>query len=541
MSQWHQKPEFRPILLALRIDRPKALLVALSFATVMLGCRGSWNQSSTLRSEPSFDRLIELESGSNSDQGMSSAESTRFSDRDSVHPEVAQRRPGGRTAASRHLNIQEQSAAPVGQNADETEVKKPITGTPIARRKISDVERDDSLEESDEHTQLLQQTQTAVKNRYRTESLSNQESPPPSQMVDAEDQPSQATQRKTHASFARDEPHATPTESSPVVAIRMNDRPNNLPHESGTASVQEEPFVVAASHQKNGSDNSPTVQPAVHNRYQPDTSRVPEASRTPEGKEDSPTTSLKVQNSDDSISELQWQEHLELAMKQLPDGVSATDASSTTTNEQRRQAVIKRLLALALGDREKMTSSVEGLPPHEQEYLKYQLNAILDAIDLSGNPVSSRRWSLVMLNQRKAHEQLATLSNLEVSSLAFCTSVESFGVSERFPKYQFTPDQEVLLYCEVDNFVSERSKDGKGFETQLQGSYEIVDSGGKRVADQSLPMDTHICRNLRRDYFIAYRVYMPQNISPGSYSLRLTIEDIKGRKFGQSEVAFQIQ
>jgi hypothetical protein len=97
------------------------------------------------------------------------------------------------------------------------------------------------------------------------------------------------------------------------------------------------------------------------------------------------------------------------------------------------------------------------------------------------------------------------------------------------------------LYCELDNFVSEKSKDGKGFETQLQGSYEVVDASGKRVADQSLPLDSHVCRNKRRDYFIAYRIYIPQKIEPGKYSLKLTVEDVKGRKFGQSQVPFQVQ
>ncbi|HAC92645.1 MAG TPA: hypothetical protein DCF63_18740 [Planctomycetaceae bacterium] len=146
-----------------------------------------------------------------------------------------------------------------------------------------------------------------------------------------------------------------------------------------------------------------------------------------------------------------------------------------------------------------------------------------------------------MLSQRKASEELAALSHLEINNLSFCTDVESFGVIAKFPDYKFTADKEVLLYCELDNFVSEKSKDGKGFETQLQGSYEVVDASGKRVADQSLPLDSHVCRNKRRDYFIAYRIYIPQKIEPGKYSLKLTVEDVKGRKFGQSQIPFQVQ
>ncbi len=96
----------------------------------------------------------------------------------------------------------------------------------------------------------------------------------------------------------------------------------------------------------------------------------------------------------------------------------------------------------------------------------------------------------------------------------------------------------MLLYCELDNFQAEQVKDG--FETQLQGSYEIVDAGGRRVAELLLPVDSDVCRHQRRDYFIAYRIYMPQQIATGRYQLRLTIEDMKGRKFGQTNLDFQI-
>ena len=96
----------------------------------------------------------------------------------------------------------------------------------------------------------------------------------------------------------------------------------------------------------------------------------------------------------------------------------------------------------------------------------------------------------------------------------------------------------MLLYCELDNFISEKLKNE--YETKLQGSYEIVDKSGKRVTDQLLPPDEHICSNHRRDYFIAYRIFMPKEIPAGSYTLKLTIEDMKGRKFGQSSIDFQI-
>lgn len=490
-----------------------AIFIAVVYSVSQMGCRGTWGPSSKLRSEPSFDQLLELESSSVRRSPESNPTGPiKFSDQTSVHPQVAQRRPGSRSANSRHSDLsQVDHRASNSPSSEDEEIS--MNDTRVVRRRISD--DDDSTgslvyhasdekewDDSDEHAGMLQKTQVALKNRYR----------PESQPVLSSNEPRASDKQMSLAVVANEE--------------GIQRRSPEMSPQEGSA-----PEVVAASHREPHAGDAAAVQSAVHNRY-----------REVQGAEEIElATHISSNAATGSTGELGWQKHLELAMQQLSKSTSTTDASSPLSREQIRQSIISRLLAMSLGDREQMSASIDGLQPEEQEYLKYQLTALMDAIDPDANPVSSRRWSLVMLNQRKAHELLASMSNLEVGNVCFCTQVESFGVVERFPKYQFTPDQEVLLYCEIDNFVSERSKDGKGFETQLQGTYEIVDSTGRRIADQTLPMDTHVCRNRRRDYFIAYRVYMPQNISPGSYALRLTIEDMKGRKFGQSEVAFQIQ
>ena len=197
-----------------------------------------------------------------------------------------------------------------------------------------------------------------------------------------------------------------------------------------------------------------------------------------------------------------------------------------------------RMMNLVIDDLDGAMTPIEFLEPNARDYYINQMQALHSFIDPSGNPVMSRRWTIALQSQRKAQNHLAAISNLEVQNVAFCTEVDSFGIISRFPKYHFKPDQELLLYCELDNFISEKLKNE--YETKLQGSYEIVDKSGKRVTDQLLPPDEHICSNHRRDYFIAYRIFMPKEIPTGSYTLKLTIEDMKGRKFGQSSIDFQI-
>jgi hypothetical protein len=104
----------------------------------------------------------------------------------------------------------------------------------------------------------------------------------------------------------------------------------------------------------------------------------------------------------------------------------------------------------------------------------------------------------------------------------------------------------VILYAEVENFTAEH-KGGAGYETELQGSYVILDSSGQEVASRQLQLDKEVCRNHRRDYFLAYRIYMPEAISPGRYRLELTVEDLKargkyqGRKLGEGVIEFAIR
>lgn len=233
--------------------------------------------------------------------------------------------------------------------------------------------------------------------------------------------------------------------------------------------------------------------------------------------------------------EMSWHDHVREALRLLE---SETESASASPAEQLNSQAIARMLHLSLGDLEPALKPIEGLQPAEQDFFRHEFQALHDAIDPRGNPVLARRWTLVMDSQRQATAHLGAVSNLEIKNAAFCSNVDGFGAVTRFPTANFRPKQEVLLYCELENFVSLPVKDG--FQTVLQGSYEIVDASGHRVFEALLSEDSDICRHQRRDYFIAYRIYMPDNLAAGRYQLRLTIEDMKGRKFGQSSLDFAI-
>jgi hypothetical protein len=205
-----------------------------------------------------------------------------------------------------------------------------------------------------------------------------------------------------------------------------------------------------------------------------------------------------------------------------------------------------RLAYVAAGRLEEAVATVESLDAAQREAYKN----LMFGLGVWLSPDEARRASLrtakVLHSLRDATTDLAASSKLELRNLVFCERVDYFGWYTEFPRKEFRPKQEVILYVEVQNFAADQ-KGPAGYETELQGSYEILDASGQIVASRQLPLDKEICRNYRKDYFLAYRIYMPDSISPGHYRLELTVEDLKakgkyqGRKLGEGMIEFAIR
>jgi hypothetical protein len=191
-------------------------------------------------------------------------------------------------------------------------------------------------------------------------------------------------------------------------------------------------------------------------------------------------------------------------------------------------------------------SEVESLPEAEQEAFRQ----LMFGLSTWMSPEEERRANLrnarVLRSLREAAAQLSAAAKLDVHNLRFCESVEGYGWYKEFPTAQFRSKQQVILYAEVDNFATEQTGPDS-YETELQASYQIFDSGGTLVDERQLPLDKEVCRNQRRDYFLAYRIYLPEGLAAGRYRLELTVEDLKakqhyqGRKLGDGMTEFSIR
>lgn len=209
------------------------------------------------------------------------------------------------------------------------------------------------------------------------------------------------------------------------------------------------------------------------------------------------------------------------------------------TEAYRRRAIAKRQDAERLPPIAEVSVAADESPQEPPSIPEIVVETTPSQVVQASYPApvtGSRRQRLAA-----AKEELEKLSEplpLAVRNLAFCTEIQSYGCTKRFEKYEFQPNEATLLYAEVENFVSEPTPEG--YHTSLKSSYRIFDTHGQCVADHGFVATEEYCQNPRRDFFIGYRLRLPEDIGPGKYRLYLSIEDLNCQKTGQAEIEFEI-
>ncbi|HEY2826105.1 MAG TPA: hypothetical protein VGJ04_00775 [Pirellulales bacterium] len=231
-----------------------------------------------------------------------------------------------------------------------------------------------------------------------------------------------------------------------------------------------------------------------------------------------------------------WHSQLNAAIKSLEPIATSSDNTRSFSNPSDQTTL--RMLYLAAGRCEDALRPPVGPATADQEFWNEELFGLATVLDEHRLPDPQQRVAQAAEHLRNAANKLGPSPPLVVHNPAFCTEVLSYGMFKPFPKYEFKPGQEVVLYAEVENFASQSTD--KGFYTSLKSRYQIVDSRAVRVAEQQYAVTEEWCKNPRRDYFVRYFMYMPGRIPSGNYTLQLTIEDTLGKQVAQSSIPFAI-
>jgi hypothetical protein len=231
----------------------------------------------------------------------------------------------------------------------------------------------------------------------------------------------------------------------------------------------------------------------------------------------------------------QWRQRLNEAIEALE---AETPPSSNNPAEVAQHARLRMLYAVA-GRREDAARPIPDASPATQQFVSKELQGLGSWLDVAEAADPAARTVEAKAALSEALAKLAETAPLLVRNATFCSEVLSFGCVKRFDKCEFFQDQNVLLYAELENFTSEPID--KGFRTSLRSGYQIVDHLGQQVVwHEFAPTQDH-CKSPRRDFFIAYRIRLPKQITPGKYSMRLLVQDTARQKSGQASLEFTVK
>lgn len=228
--------------------------------------------------------------------------------------------------------------------------------------------------------------------------------------------------------------------------------------------------------------------------------------------------------------------------------VEASRAQPGTTDAEKheylRKQVHLRMLYLISGQHERALQAIPGIEAADQEFWQQTFWGLANYFDEKTIPVAADRATQTITQMTNAVLRLQEKASLDLRNVTLCHKISSFGNYEKYPRDEFTPGQEVLLYAEVGNIHSEPTADGK-YRTILKSTLEIYRPGkqGELVERIELPAPAteDICRAHRRDYFHSYQFTIPSKVALGPHVLKLTVEDQISRRVATSTVNFTVK
>jgi hypothetical protein len=342
--------------------------------------------------------------------------------------------------------------------------------------------------------------------------------------------------------------------------LRMNRAPEPIPVQmpeivatsaaAGSAAQSDEakrpadeelPPIVSAAEMR----ERPKTTPLQEEAATPSNADLPAPAAAPAAMEPAPAASNEANpTSDERLAAIGRQRDALIAI--LENEIRQRRAASASDADLPRLEQELRLLYAAGQRPDDAARAVESLSEAERESYKHLMFGLSTWLAEDESRRAPLRNARVLRSLREATSEMSGASKLDLRNLAFCERVESFGRFTEFSRNEFQPNQQVILHVEVENFAAEE-KGPRAFETELQGHYQIFDARGNIVAERKLPLADDICRNFRRDFFLAYPIYIPDGLAAGRYRLELTIEDLKaagsyqGRKFGEGTIEFTIR
>lgn len=127
---------------------------------------------------------------------------------------------------------------------------------------------------------------------------------------------------------------------------------------------------------------------------------------------------------------------------------------------------------------------------------------------------------------------------LAVRRICFASRVRGWGSIDRFEESRFEPEQNVLVYMELENLVG--TDEAKGIATRVATRFRLVDAAGESIEEWSFPEIEDVSESPRTDYFVRYFLTMPRKAPAGPCRLECVVTDAVAAKTAEAELSLEI-
>ncbi len=200
-----------------------------------------------------------------------------------------------------------------------------------------------------------------------------------------------------------------------------------------------------------------------------------------------------------------------------------------------------RMMYLIDGRDDKALAPIEGINADVQEIIQAQIKALIAARSSAGR--DSAEWANRQLTSiEELRRRVRARADLNIPTVALCTAIDGFGLYNPInpPEFAAGRDNRVIVYIEVDNFLSRKTDSGR-YRTLLSVRQSLLTAAGEEIWGSQDENIEDLSRQQRHDFYLSIGpITIPKSLSPGRYTLKVEVEDVLASKINSGRAEFKI-
>ncbi len=209
-----------------------------------------------------------------------------------------------------------------------------------------------------------------------------------------------------------------------------------------------------------------------------------------------------------------------------------------------RELLLIAATTMMTPDRALVPDALPGLTPREREIV----GLVQDFFRQLGKDLQDSGDPEVLVEAIDAlSKSLHQEPRLVLPKAALCSRVGGFGDYDEFPvnedgRYRFLAlnGQQAVVYVEVEDFSSERNKQGEWVTELSQQLVIYSDRDGIPVWREDWQLGTDTSKNRREDFFIVQVITLPPALSVGLYQFKIHVRDNRSGSEAELTVEFEM-